>query len=189
MIFHKQKLILNTALKLKIIRILCPIPCSMACVFYSPHHTPPHPTPNIQQLYGNWYPRPILNKKSISGIIPWIDFIWSRLNSWKYQRLVIFTGILSFTQSVNIPLPTNVIRFHSTIHVGTIPVLISYKCKYIWTWFKHMLWENTRGMNNCYIRWTIWKIRIILLTFTMPYHKIRQFGVQYMQFNSRNPQT
>ena len=112
-------------------------------------------------------------EKAISGIITWIDFIWNWLYSWKYHRLVFFTVILSFTQSVNIPLATNVISFHSTSYVATLPVLISYKCKYIWKWFKHMFWEIF--INNCIIQWTNWKIRVVWWIFTMPYPSICQF--------------
>ena len=89
------------------------------------------------------------------------------------------------------PLPTNVIiSFHNTGYVATLLVLISYKCKYIWTWFKHMFWENIRGINICNNWRTSWKIGVVWLIFTMPFPRIHQsVGVQYVQFYSWNPKT
>ena len=182
MVSHEQ-LFFNTSLNWRLLE-----PCAQflvvwdMCVIHNPQ--------NIHVCY-NWYPRPILNlKKSTSGIITWIDFIWNWLHSWKYHRLAFCTGILSFTQSVNIPLPTK--NFHSTSYAATLPpVLISYNCKYIWTWFKHMFWKKIQeDMYNCNIWCTSWKIRVVWLIFINPYPKIGQFlAVQYMQFYYWNLKT
>ena len=76
--------VLEYYIKLKIIRILCTIPCSMGHVLYSQLPiTYMYVTIDTIDQYWEF-------KKSISGIITWNDFIWNWLHSWKYHKLVLF---------------------------------------------------------------------------------------------------
>ena len=114
------------------------------CALFTPV---PHPHP--QQKTYMYVTIHILDQYwiKINTMDNYLNWLHMELTSFlKLSQIGGFTGIvLSFTQSVSIPIRTYVISFHDTIYVATLPVLISYKCKYIWTWFKHMLRENTQG--------------------------------------------
>ena len=73
--------VLEYYIKVKNIRILCTIPCSMGHVLYSQ-------SPKYTYMLYLIPQTKIELKKSISGIITWIGFIWNWLHSWKYHRLV-----------------------------------------------------------------------------------------------------
>ena len=115
-------------LKLKIIRLLCTtICCSMTHGFI--YETPKTYTYiAIGTLNQYW-----IEKINISA----------NYMNWFHVKLTSFTKILRTSNSYlctifhtkcRYPLPTNVIIFHSTSYAATLPVLLSYKCKYRWTW-------------------------------------------------------
>ena len=123
-IFHEQVL-LKTALKLNITKNTVHNSLQYGtCALFT---TPPQ---NMQHVCYNWYPRPILNNK-INVVHNYRSLLHMKLTSLlKISQIGNFTGILSFTQSINIPQCTNVLSFHSTSNVATLPVLISYECSF-----------------------------------------------------------